>query len=206
MGRQADRSCLVSPEIKHPSTLFDRLQARFRLIGASAVQGGAILRWVNESNLVGWPEYAVAKYPFLFKTDWQEWSIPEFAGSWGSGTPERVWAGELVDIRLQLGSSGTAEATIPQAVEIDWIQLTDVEEQLQGERLPSPGPRARARLRCLSLSSGRSGTGVPCLKPDGSTEGTPTGQRLRPRGHHPLRPLPRPTAALQAFSRRDVIN
>jgi hypothetical protein len=109
------------------------------VISGSGIQGNLAFTWVNETNRDRplRPQYSVGQYPFPFKTDWQELLIPEFVGAWGTGSAGRVWVGELVDLRLDMSFTGTTAGTMPEAVEFDWIQLTGVEEQLQGE-LPPP--------------------------------------------------------------------
>jgi hypothetical protein len=49
---------------------------------------------------------------------------------------EKAWADTLLDIRLQFGL-GYGDVEMPQALEVDWIRLTGIDELLQGE-LPPP--------------------------------------------------------------------
>ena len=93
--------------------------------------------------------------PLVYTTDWQEIAITDLRSGparWFNGTKYDVlWEGELREIMAYIGlvdydkpSSADGYAytvkgpeEVPEAVEIDWIKLTGVEEQLQGE-LPPP--------------------------------------------------------------------
>jgi hypothetical protein len=90
----------------------------------------------------------------IYTADWQEVTIGDLrsrTATWPGGDQyEILWEGELTDIRVDLGlwnieKYQDAESLyiqgadeVPEAVEIDWIKLTGVEEQLQGERPPPP--------------------------------------------------------------------
>jgi hypothetical protein len=97
--------------------------------------------------------------PQVYKTEWQEVVIgglqPEVfplaeVFSSAKGQCKLMWEGELDDVRLWfLMYSGTVAApfephaaAMPEAVEVDWIQLTGIEEQMQGELPPPTGAGA----------------------------------------------------------------
>ncbi|MFA6108953.1 MAG: FG-GAP-like repeat-containing protein [Candidatus Latescibacterota bacterium] len=139
---------LVSPRIGHGSVLFDRITVRLRLIAPSPYFGMFGVSWTNEYNssspgavpstLPGqlsrpWLVH-ISQYQ-MFTQDWQTVSVANLEQRTVliDGRPfELMWAGELIDARLMLGFGMEAEG-----IEIDWIQLTGLQEQLQGE-LPPP--------------------------------------------------------------------
>lgn len=147
---------LVSPEIDQDSRLFDRVTLRLRLVHDRLVVGRVLMAWTNQHNRLtpGMdPDYdrhtGLDRFLFVppspsvtYTTGWQEVVLQGFAAA-----PALVWADTLLDIRLDLllaevtawsqGVSGPE--AVPEALEIDWIRLTGVEEQLQGE-LPPPRP------------------------------------------------------------------
>jgi hypothetical protein len=91
----------------------------------------------------------------VYTTQWQEIAIGDLRSrkaEWPErGEYEILWEGKLTEIRIVLGlvDQGIHDINnpfvqgpdeVPEAVEIDWIKLTGVEEQLQGELSPPPAP------------------------------------------------------------------
>ncbi len=159
---------LVSPLIGQDSGLFDRVRVRLRVVHTDPIFGSSQLHWTNAHNRLtpGWePREQVDRNVFfwvfqqhVYTTDWQEivYADLETRPSELSGRLVNIlWEGALDDIRidLQLSTAGSENALVqgadevPEAVEIDWIQLTGVEELIQGE-LPPPAVE-------LSASFGR---------------------------------------------------
>lgn len=148
---------LISPRINRDSALFDRVVIRFRVVHSRPIENGAFqLLWTNQANrnypgstVSGDAEgsYFVRFLQVTYTADWQEVTVSDLHSGpvEGSRASPILWEGELIDIRLQMGLSdsnpgqfsGGAE-DVPEAVEIDWIKLTGVEEQLQGELPPPP--------------------------------------------------------------------
>ena len=140
---------VVSPELRLPSELFDRIQLRVRLVHDRPVVGRVMVSWTNEHNAAtpgedpAW-QPGVDRFQYLppnarmtFTTDWQEIALTGFAEAAGV-----VWQDTLIDVRVELllaelTAAGPDPAGVPEALEVDWIRLTGVEEQLQGE-LPPP--------------------------------------------------------------------
>ncbi len=142
---------LISPTIGYDSHLFDRVRVRFRSVYHSPTQGALFLHWTNEHNLTHPGDDPLRKGrfslpangtygEFVYTTEWQEFefSLVDIFGS------HPLWAGLLDDIRLTFGLEEMTEAmtdrpasTKVAGLEVDWIELTGVEELLQGE-LPRP--------------------------------------------------------------------
>ena len=137
---------VISPTLDYDSRLFDQVRIRFRTIHQSPTLGALSLHWTNEHNLTSPgrdPEPAKGRFgilvqgDFVYTTEWQEVEI-------GLATRSQdVWDGMLRDIRLRF-SLDFGEIGVPRpaaekvgGLEIDWIELTGVEEILQGE-LPPP--------------------------------------------------------------------
>ena len=135
---------VVSSTIGYDSSLFDRVRVRFRTVHHSPTVGYCDLQWTNEHNLAdsGGREsrfrLSVGPPNFVYTTEWQE---VEFSLI---GQDEIVWEGLLKDIRLGFGLDSIEDITLPSrpvsdvvgVFEIDWIELTGVEELLQGELAP----------------------------------------------------------------------
>jgi hypothetical protein len=97
------------------------------------------------------PRFTKVEGPVVFTTDWQEVVIDNLQSGeavWPDrGEYNTLWDGELSDISISINfvdqSRSPAQQVVrgpgdvPEALEIDWIQLTGVEEQIQGE-LPPP--------------------------------------------------------------------
>lgn len=157
---------LLSPTIGHDSALFDRVSIRFRVVHTQPIRNGFILSWTNALNVTnpgddpayldgGCPpnpncesRFRRGLSPVVFTNDWQEIVINDLrSGSavWPGGTEyDILWEGELVDLRMDMTLVDNTDGVrfvegsdeVPEALEIDWIRLTGVEEQLQGELPP----------------------------------------------------------------------
>jgi len=137
---------VISSFIGYDSHLFDRVRVRCRTVYHSPTLGGFSVAWTNEHNLMTPgkdPEggakarfIAVGPGPFVYTTEWQEVDmvLPPVGGVANWDETENVWTGMLHDIRLGFGLGRDGEVDF---LEIDWIELTGVEERLQGE-LPPP--------------------------------------------------------------------
>ena len=147
---------LISPTIGSDSHLFDRVRVRFRSVHHSPTTGALFLRWTNEHNLMfpgNDPLLQRGRFSlpasgiygeWVYTTEWQEFefSLVDMEKNYFGYYP--VWEGLLDDIRLTFGLEDmTASMTDRLAstkvagLEVDWIELTGVEEVLQGE-LPRP--------------------------------------------------------------------
>ena len=143
---------LISPLIGYDSYLFDRVRVRFRTVHHSPTTGALFLQWTNEHNLTRpgrdpLPErerFLLAasgtRGEFVYTTEWQEFefSLVDMRKSYFGYYP--LWEGLLDDIRLVFGLESMTDrlaSTKVAGLEVDWIELTGVEEMLQGE-LPRP--------------------------------------------------------------------
>ena len=131
---------LISPTIGHDSHLFDQIWVRFRTVHHSPTVGSFWLAWTNEHNLISPGEdpdnrsqsrfELSGQTDFVYTTEWQE---VEFSFV---GQDEVMWEGLLRDIRLIFFLDRNEDDVVGE-IEIDWIELSGVEERLQGE-LPPP--------------------------------------------------------------------
>ena len=135
---------LISPRIGYDSSLFDHVRIRCRTVHDRPTEGTFSMAWTNEHNALssGWdPEYSPSESRFeifapdiLYTTEWQELVLSLV------GPNETIWEGLLKDIQLSFFLNPEPTLAPPDPVawfEIDWIELTGVEELLQGE-LPPP--------------------------------------------------------------------
>ena len=155
-GLSGSGATLISPTIGHDSHLFDRVRVRFRTIHPSPTTGALVLLWTNEHNLMfpgndplprrsRFSLSANGTYgELLYTTEWQEFEFSLVGMAENSFGYYPLWEGLLDDIRLNfvvefmMGSLPDRPAsTKVSALEVDWIELTGVEEVLQGE-LPRP--------------------------------------------------------------------
>ena len=155
-GLSGSGATLISPTIGHDSHLFDRVRVRFRTVHPSPTTGALVLEWTNEHNLMfpgsdplprrsRFSLRANGTYgELLYTTEWQEFEFSLIDMEENSFGYYPLWAGLLDDIRLDfvvefmMGSQPDRPAsTKVSALEVDWIELTGVEEVLQGE-LPRP--------------------------------------------------------------------
>ena len=133
---------LISPTIGHDSRLFDQIWIRFRTVHHSPTVGSFWPEWTNEHNLISPGEdpdnrsksrfELSGQTDFVYTTEWQE---IEFSFI-GQDEDEVVWEGLLRDIRLNFILDRNEDDVVGE-IEIDWIELSGVEEFLQGE-LPPP--------------------------------------------------------------------
>ena len=147
---------LISPTIGYESYLFDRVRVRFRSVHHSPTVGALFLRWTNELNLmypgndplVGQGRFSLGANSFygelVYTTEWQEFEFSLVAMEKNYHEHYPLWEGMLDDIRLTFGLESMTESmtdrlasTKVSDLEVDWIELTGVEEMLQGE-LPRP--------------------------------------------------------------------
>ncbi|MCY3667305.1 MAG: T9SS type A sorting domain-containing protein [Gemmatimonadetes bacterium] len=144
---------LISSTIGYDSGLFDRVRVRFRTVHHGPTVGSFWLSWTNEHNRTR-PGHDPARGSinrfslhghrgFVYTTEWQEvaLTLPESDGEVYLGDRE-VWEGLLRDIRLNF-SLDWGERDVPRSasevvgwLEVDWIELTGVEELLEGELAP----------------------------------------------------------------------
>ncbi len=133
---------VISSFIGYDSLLFDRVRVRFRSVHHSPTVGGFLLTWTNERNSTTPgtdPEgsykarfLASGQSGFVYTTEWQE---EEIVLPTSDDETEKIWEGMLQDIRVRFFVGGPTDGV--EFFEIDWIELTGVEERLQGE-LPPP--------------------------------------------------------------------
>ena len=144
---------LISPTIGYDSGLFDRVRVRLRTVHHRPTVGSFWLAWTNEHNRTAPGQdpadlfsnrfSLIGQVGFVYTTEWQEVEItlPESDGEVARGDRE-VWEGLLRDIRpgfsLDWGERGVSRsaAEVVGWLEIDWIELTGVEELLLGELAP----------------------------------------------------------------------
>jgi len=144
---------LISPKIGRDSALFDRLIIRFRIVHTRPIEKGIRIAWTNSTNrdkpgddptpFLTKSGFLASRFaytfPYIFTSDWQELAVEDLRTKLVEtpvvGERPVLWEGELIDIRLQmaLGDQGVW----PDALEIDSIVLTGIEEQIQGE-IPPP--------------------------------------------------------------------
>ena len=144
---------LISSTIGYDSGLFDRVRVRFRTVHHGPTVGSFWLAWTNEHNRTAPgldPERRssnrfslIGHSGFVYTTEWQEVEVtlPESDGEVAPHDRE-VWEGLLRDIRLNFsldwGESDESRSAseVVGWLEIDWIELTGVEELLLGELAP----------------------------------------------------------------------
>ena len=144
---------LISSTIGYDSGLFDRVRVRFRTVHHRPTVGAFLLSWTNEHNRTAPGQdpadlfsnrfSLIGRAGFVYTTEWQEIEVtlPVSDGEVAPGDRE-VWEGLLRDIRLSF-SLDWGERGVPRSaaevvgwLEIDWIELTGVEELLLGELAP----------------------------------------------------------------------
>ena len=144
---------LISSTIGYDSGLFDRVRVRFRTVHHGPTVGSFWLSWTNEHNRTAPGRDPADRFSnrfwlpghggFVYTTEWQEveLTLPESDGEIYPGDRE-VWEGLLRDIRLgfsldwgERGVSRSASEVVGW-LEVDWIELTGVEELLAGELAP----------------------------------------------------------------------
>ncbi len=144
---------VISSTIGYDSGLFDRVRVRLRTVHHRPTVGAFRLSWTNEHNrtapgrdpasLFSNRFSLIGQAGIVYTTEWQEVEVtlPESDGEVAPDDRE-VWEGLLRDIRLSF-SLDWGERDVPRSaaevvgwLEIDWIELTGVEELLLGELAP----------------------------------------------------------------------
>ena len=130
---------LVSPTIGYDSELFDHVRIRFRTVHDRPTVGSFSLAWTNEHNAgltiedFSEDQFALPIQQMTYTTEWQEEVIAL------GDQDETTWEGLLKDIQLSFvleRAEASQAGELVKWFEIDWIELTGVEEQLQGELAP----------------------------------------------------------------------
>ena len=125
---------VVSSTIGYDSGLFDQVRVRFRTVHDRPTEGAFSIKWENASGFYSDiyevdPEENTTEQ-LVYTTEWQE-MVLSLAG-------HRRWEGLLKNIRLGfvLDFGSDTEPGVVEAFEIDWIELTGVEEMIEGELPP----------------------------------------------------------------------
>lgn len=139
---------LISPPIGRDSALFNRVRIRLRVVHRQPIESQITLLWKNPTNknhlgfFINAPPGTGIDHITLLKSqrhtytaDWQEVMIDSVASKTyvrGDKIYRRAWEDELLEIRLRLSLSNSSQDVegpeeIPEAVEIDWIELTHAE-------------------------------------------------------------------------------
>ena len=130
---------LVSPTIGYDSGLFDHVRIRFRTVHDLPTVGSFSLAWTNEHNAgltiedFSEHQFVLPIQQMVYTTEWQEVVIAL------GHQDETTWEGLLKDIQLSFvleRAEASQAGELVKWFEIDWIELTGVEEQLQGELAP----------------------------------------------------------------------
>ncbi|MDE2812147.1 MAG: T9SS type A sorting domain-containing protein, partial [Gemmatimonadota bacterium] len=127
---------LISSTIGYDSGLFDQVRVRFRTVHNRPTEGAFSIEWENSSGFYTNfdidvdPEEIIEQ--LVYTTEWQE-MVLSLAG-------HRRWEGLLKNIRLSfiLDFGEDTEPGVVESFEIDWIELTGVEELIEGELPPPP--------------------------------------------------------------------
>ena len=123
---------VVSSTIGHDSGLFDRVRIRFRTVHDRPTEGTFTMEWDSGSGHVFLLADISDRVPIqkvVYTTEWQEVEV-SLEGQVG-------WEGLLRNLRFSFMLGFGLDTEVVVAFEIDWIELTGVEEVLQGE-LPPP--------------------------------------------------------------------
>ena len=130
---------LVSPTIGYDSGLFDHVRIRFRTVHDRPTEGELSIAWTNEHNTgltienFSEHQFVLPYRPMTYTTEWQEVVIAL------GHQDETTWEGLLKDIQLSFvldRAEASQSGELVKWFEIDWIELTGVEELLQGELAP----------------------------------------------------------------------
>ena len=126
---------LVSSTIGYDSGLFDQIRIRFRTVHDRPTEGSFSMEWENSlgfySNLdldVDPKEMLIQQ--MVYTTEWQEIVV--------SLADHSRWEGLLKNIRLDFRLGFDVDTEMVEWFEIDWIELTGVEELIEGELPPPP--------------------------------------------------------------------
>ena len=135
---------LRSPPIGEDSALFDWVTLRLRIIHHRPTTGRLEMVWFNSEyrrldayrHLELWPQFHTGRYQ-IYLTEWQDITI-DIRALEADPETEVTWQDTLFDfqIDLDLNTDPQGPADHPAFLEVDWIQLTGVEELLLGELPP----------------------------------------------------------------------
>ena len=124
---------LISSTIGYDSDLFDQVRIRFRTVHSRPTEGSLGMEWENSSGFFDTfaTQFSLSQR-IVYTTEWQE---VVFALADQDG-----WEGLLRNIQLSfiLDFDRDTEAGVVESFEIDWIELTGVEELIEGELPPPP--------------------------------------------------------------------
>ena len=123
---------VVSSTIGYDSSLFDRLRIRCRTVHDRPTEGTFTMEWDSASGHDFFSLGAEGEAPVqqvVYTTEWQEVEV-SLEGQVG-------WEGLLRNLQLSFILGFDLDTEVVEAFEIDWIELTGVEELLEGE-LPPP--------------------------------------------------------------------
>ena len=135
---------LRSPPIGEDSALFDYVTLRLRIIHHTPTEGRITMEWFNsEYRRLNanryyelWSQFGTGRLQ-LYLTEWQDLTI-DIRDLEENPEAEITWQDTLFDfqIDLDLNTDPQGPDDHPAFVEVDWIQLTGVEELLLGELPP----------------------------------------------------------------------
>ncbi len=160
---------LRSPPIEEDSALFDYVTLRLRITHRIPTEGTLVMRWFNAeytrrlglNRYEGEGKFLTSRFQ-LYPTQWEDITIDIRAleaATEADPEVEIVWQDTLFTFLFDLDLHTTAQgpADHPAFVEVDWIQLTGVEELLLGELPP----------RAIVVEAGLPGTlfGEPAFFP-----------------------------------------
>ena len=123
---------VISSTIGYDSSLFDRVRIRCRTVHDRPTEGRFSMIWDNDSGHDIFSLFGDRKVPIqqlVYTTEWQEVEV-SLEGQYG-------WEGLLRNLQLSFMLGYDLDTEVVEAFEIDWIELTGVEELLEGE-LPPP--------------------------------------------------------------------
>ena len=122
---------VVSSTIGYDSGLFDQIRIRFRTVHDRPTEGVLWIEWENASGFSDFLGSYVGQ-DIVYTTEWQE-VVLSLDGQDG-------WEGLLKNIQLsfRLDFGLDTEPGVVEWFEIDWIELTGVEEMIEGELPPPP--------------------------------------------------------------------
>ena len=126
---------LVSPTIGYDSGLFDQIRIRFRTVHDRPTEGSFSMEWENSSGFYSNLDFDIDPKETLiqrivYTTEWQEVVL--------SLADHSRWEGLLKNIRLDFILGFDPDTGMVEWFEIDWIELTGVEELIEGELPPPP--------------------------------------------------------------------
>ena len=143
-GAQRPAIQLRSPPIGEDSALFDYVTLRLRIIHHRPTTGRLEMVWFNSEHrrldadryLELWPQFHTGRYQ-IYLTEWQDITI-DIRALEADPETEVTWQDTLFDfqIDLDLNTDPQGPDGHPAFLEVDWIQLTGVEELLLGELQP----------------------------------------------------------------------